>query len=80
MKDFPNLNAFLDKHRLAQSNKSKDVRFTIEELDAVVHDIHKLMASIAVSKTDQTELKTLLKDVLTELKLLSAENTDGGTF
>jgi len=80
MLDYPNLSLFLDKHRLAQTNNSKDVRFTIEELNATVHDIHNLMASVSSKIDDQTELKNLLKTLLLELKDLSQEATDGGNF
>jgi len=80
MKDYPNLSVFLDKHRLAQSNNSKDVRFTMEELNNTVHDIHLLMASVSSKIDDQTELKELLKRLLAELTVLGEEVGDGGTF
>jgi hypothetical protein len=80
MNDYPNLNSFLEKHRLAQSNKSKDVRFTIEELNDAVHDIHKMMASVSTKHEDNTELKNLLKNLLSELKQLSSAESDGGKF
>jgi hypothetical protein len=81
MKDFPNLNTFLEKYRLAQQNNSKDVRFTINELNDAVHDIHKLMAAVFTQKEDHAELKSLLKELLGQLKELdSSGETDGGEF
>lgn len=80
MLEYPNLSTFLDKHRLAQCNNSKDVRFTIEELNATVNDIHKLMGSTFTKLDDQAELKDLLKTLLAELGELSQEATDGGSF
>lgn len=80
MSNFPNLNAFLEKHRLAQQNNSKDVRFTITELNDVVHDIHKLMTSVSTKQEDHTELKTLLKDLTNQLKELNSGESDGGEF
>ena len=80
MKDFPNLNAFLEKHKLAQQNNSKDVRFTMAELNDIVHDVHKLMASVFTHREDQTELKSLLKELNDQLKQLDSGETDGGGF
>ena len=80
MIDYPNLSAFLDKHRLAQSNNSKEVRFGMEELNNTVHDIHKMMASISTKLDDQAELKELLKRLLAELTVLGQDVGDGGTF
>ena len=67
MLEYPNLSTFLDKHRLAQCNNSKDVRFTIEELNATVNDIHKLMGSTFTKLDDQAELKDLLKTLLARI-------------
>jgi uncharacterized protein YgfB (UPF0149 family) len=80
MKDFPNLNVFLDKHRLAQQNNSKEVRFTMNELNDAVHDIHKLMASVYTTQEDQAEVKTLLNNLLEQLKELNSSDADGGNF
>lgn len=77
---YPNLTLFLDKHRLAQVKGSKDVRFTMDELNATVHEIHVLMAEVFSKQQDQTELKTLLKTLLDELKILGQEAGDGGKF
>jgi uncharacterized protein (UPF0305 family) len=80
MKDFANLNVFLDKHILAQQNNSKEVRFTMTELNDTVNDIHKMMQLIATKQEDNTELKNLLKALLAELKQLNSDETDGGKF
>jgi len=80
MKDFPHLNVFLQKHKLALHNKSRDIRITIEEMNDLVHDLHSLMSTVSTQLQDQTELKTLLKDLLHELKELNSGEADGGTF
>lgn len=77
---FPNLSNFLEKHKLAQQNNSKDVRFTMTELNDAVHDVHKLMQLVVTKQEDHTELKTLIKDLSDQLKELNSSETDGGEF
>jgi hypothetical protein len=80
MPDFLSLNAFLEKYKLASQNKSKDVRFTLDELTGIAHDVHALMSCALETQQTHSELKTLLKDVLEELKALGSDGADGGTF
>lgn len=80
MIDYPNLTQFLEKHRLAQTNKAKDVRFSMEELNSTVHDIHKLMSSVSTKQEDHAELKLLLKSLLHELKELQDSAEEGAKF
>ena len=77
---YPHLKSFLDKHKIALENKSKDVRFTMTEFNNVVADIHEMMLSVASKQEDNSELKKLMQDLLDELKQLTGEPADGGRF
>ena len=76
----------IDKHRLALQNKSKDVRFTIEELNDIIMDITTLSLSISEKKQNYEELQGLIQSLLKELKSLTrtmndnSEIADGGRF
>jgi hypothetical protein len=78
--EYPFLKKFMDKHRLALQNKSKDVRFTVEELGDIMLDLTGLALSVSSKHDDNSQLKALLNQLLTELKLLNDSYTDGGRF
>lgn len=80
LSNYPYLKSFIDKHKIALQNGSKEVRFTMNEYNNIITDLHALIISVAEQKEDNSELKSLLNALLAELKLLNDATTDGGTF
>lgn len=80
MANYPNLDKFLEKYRLALQNKSKEIRYTMLEMNDVVQDIHNLQASVEQKFKDLTELNGHMVALLGEIKALNSTETDAGKF
>ena len=76
----PFIQQFIDKHKIALSTNSKEIKFTIQEANNLIIDIHSLIGSVFTKLEDNRELKALIQQLLIEIKELNSSEADGGKF
>lgn len=80
MQQYNNIDLLISRFKKAITNNSKEVRFNIDELAGIIGDIERLLLSTHNEKIEYNEMKELINKLINELKNLTEEATDAGSF